>query len=105
MQQIRLEPQKGDDLRTNAGLDRPLAPVVQIGLKLEVNETVAQRSRHRKVDATLRGGIAGRDDHPSLRQYVLAKLAIKNELIAPCLRHLRGGRQFIEKENAFAGGG
>jgi glyoxalase family protein len=31
-----------------------------------------------------------------------AELAIKHQLITACLGHLRRGRQFIEKENAFA---
>src|ERR1700730_17572119 len=77
VQQIRLEPQEGDDLRTDAGLDRPLAPIVQVGLKLEMHEPVTQRTRHRKVDATLRSRIAGGDDDPSFRQHVFAELAIK----------------------------
>ena len=49
-------------------LDRPSAPVVEVRLKIEMHEPVAQRPRHGEVNAALRGRIAGGDDDPPIRQ-------------------------------------
>jgi len=70
-----------------------------------MHEPVAQGSRHREMDATLRCRIPGGDDSPSIRQHVFAEFPVQHELVAAGLSHLRRGGQFIEKENAAAGGG
>jgi hypothetical protein len=101
VQQVRLEAQKGDDLRPHARAHGPLAPVVQVGFEFEMDKTIAQRPRHREMHATLRGRIAGGDDHPPVGQHVLAQFAVEHQLVAAGLRHLRRRGQLIEKENAF----
>src|SRR5271170_6671794 len=101
VQQLRLESQEGDDLRPHARLDRPLAPVVEIGLKLEVYEPVPQRARHGEMDTPLGGRIACCYDDPGIGQHVLSKPTIEHQLIAGGLRHLGRGGQFVKKQDAF----
>src|SRR6185437_16239417 len=60
MEKRRLEAQEGDDLGTNSSLYSPFAPVHEVGLEVEMHETVPQRPRHREVDTAFRGRIAGR---------------------------------------------
>ena len=103
MQKFRLEAQEGDDLGTDLRLHRPSAPVVEIRFKVQMHEPVAQRSRHREMNSTLRCRIAGGDDHPAVGQHILAELSVEHELIAARLGHLRRRGQLIEKENALAG--
>ena len=68
-----------------------------------MHETVAQRTRHGEVNATLGGRIAGGDDNPAIGQRIFAELPVEHQLVATRLGHLRCGRQFIEKEDAFPG--
>src|SRR6266567_4146786 len=103
MQEFRLEAQEGNDLGTNLSLDRPPAPVVKIRFKFQMHETVAQRARHREVNAALRGWVAGGDDDPLIGQGILAELSVKKQLVATRLGHLRRRSQFIEEENALPG--
>src|ERR1700739_4953937 len=101
MEKRRLEAQKGDDLRSNPRLDGPFAPVQEVRLKIEMDEAVPQRSWHREMDASLRGGIAGGDHDPTIRESVLAELPVKNQLGATSLGHLRRRSQLVEKQNAL----
>ena len=103
VQKFRLEAQEGDDLGTDLSLDRPPAPVVEIRFKVQMHETVAQRSRHREVNAAFRGRIAGGDDDPAIGQHILAELSVEHQLIATRLGHLRRRGQLIEEEDALAG--
>jgi hypothetical protein len=57
------------------------------------------------VNASLGGRIAGGNNYPSVGQFVLAKLAIKDKLIAASLRHLGRGGQLVEKQDALPCGG
>ena len=77
----------------------------QIRFKVQMDEPVAQRARHREMDSTLRCRIAGCDDYPAVGQHILAELPVQHQLIAARLGHLRRGGQFIKKEDAFACGG
>jgi hypothetical protein len=104
VQQLWLEPKEGDDLRSNPSLGGPPAPVVQIGLEVEMNESIPQRPRHREMDTSLGGRIPRRDDDPSVRKHILPESAIQYQLIAAGLRHLRRGGQFIQKQDALARG-
>jgi hypothetical protein len=56
------------------------------------------------MHSALGGWIAGGDDHPPIRQHILAQLAVEHQLIASGLRHLRRRGQLIEKEDALPGG-
>ena len=69
-----------------------------------MNETIAQRPRHGKVDTTLGRRIAGGHHYPIFREVVFTEFAIEHKLITARLRHLRCGSQFVEKEDALAGG-
>ena len=102
MQQVWLEAQKGDDLRSHARAHSPPTPVIEVGFEFQMDKSVAQRSRHREVYAPLGSRIAGGDDHPAVRQHILSQLAVENQLVAAGLRHLRSRCQLIEKENALA---
>ena len=66
-----------------------------------MDKAVAQRPRHREVHAALGGRIAGCDHHPAVRETIFAKLAIEDQLVAACLRHLRRGGQLVQKEDAL----
>jgi hypothetical protein len=68
-----------------------------------MNKAIPQRTRHREMHASLRGRIAGGNDYRAVRQHILSEFAIKQQLVAVGLRHLRGRRQLIEKQNAFPG--
>ena len=70
-----------------------------------MDKTIPQRPRHREMHAPLGGRIAGGDDHPAVRQHILSQFAVKHQLVAAGLRHLRSRRQFIEKQDAFPGSG
>ncbi len=70
-----------------------------------MHESVTKRPWHSEMDATFGCRIAGGDDNPVVGQHILAEPAIKHQLIAARLGHLRRRCQFIEKENAFAYGG
>jgi hypothetical protein len=56
------------------------------------------------MNAALGGWIPSSDDDPAIRQHILAKLPVKNQLIATGLGHLRRRGQLVKKENAFPGG-
>jgi len=75
VQQVRLEAQKCDNLRSHARANSPLTPVIEVGFKFEVNEAIPQWPRHREVYAALGGRIAGGDDHPAVRQHILSQFA------------------------------
>jgi hypothetical protein len=102
VQESWFETQEGENLRADARLHGPFRPVFEIRSQVEMDEAVAQRPRHREVHAALRGGIAGRNHHPVIRQLVLTQLAIENKLVAACLRHLRSGGQLVEKQDALS---
>src|ERR1700751_1438091 len=102
MKQCRLEAEEGKDLRPDAGLDCPPAPVLEVRFELEMHESVAQWPRHREVNAAFGGGIAGRDQNPAVRQPIFSKRSIQNQLIAACLCHLRRRSQLVKEENALA---
>ncbi len=68
MQKCRLEAQEGNDLGPDAGLDRPPAPVLEIRLKVQMHEAIAQRPRHREVNTAIGGRIAGGDNSPAIGQ-------------------------------------
>lgn len=57
------------------------------------------------MNPSFRCRVAGGHDDPPIRQAILAQPAVEHQLIASGLRHLRRGRQLIEEENAFTGGG
>ena len=84
-------------------LDRPFAPVVEIRLKVQMNEPVAQRPWHGKMDTALGSWITGGDDNPPFGQQVFAEFPVEHQLITTGLGHLRRGGQLVEKENALAG--
>ena len=102
MKKCRFKPQERDDFGANPRLHRPLAPVHEVGFKVKVDETIPQWPGHREVDAPIRCRIARRNNHPAVRKPVLAQLAIKNQLVAACLSHLRCRRQLVEEQNAFS---
>ena len=82
--------------------DGPPAPVAQVGFEFEMDETIAQRPRHREMHAALRCRIAGGDDDPPIGEHVFAQFAVENELVAASLGHLRRRGQLVQKENALA---
>jgi hypothetical protein len=104
VQKFWLESEEGDDLGTDLSLDRPLAPVVKIRFKVQMHKSVAQRPRHREMNAALGGWISCRNDNPAVGQYILAELAIKHQLIAARLGHLWRRGQLIKEEDALACG-
>jgi hypothetical protein len=69
-----------------------------------VDEAIPQRPRHGKVHTTLGRRIACRHYHPTFREVIFTEFAVEHQLITARLRHLRCGRQFVEKEDAFARG-
>ena len=69
-----------------------------------MDEAVTQRPRHGKVHTTLGSRIACRHHHPTFRKVIFTELAVEHQLITASLRHLRCSRQFVEKEDARAGG-
>ena len=102
MQQVRLEAQKGYDLRPHARAHGPPGPVAQIGFEFEMDKSVTQRPRHRKMHTTLRCRIASGDDDPPVGEHVFAQFTVEDELIAARLGHLRCRGQLVQKENALS---
>ena len=58
--------------------------------------------RRRRSSAEVAALLAGGDDDPPFGENVFAKLAVKDELVATSLRHLRRRGQLVQKQNAFA---
>ena len=50
------------------------------------------------------GRISCGDEHPPIRQHILAEFAVEYQLVAAGLRHLRRQGQLVEKQNAFSSG-
>jgi hypothetical protein len=66
-----------------------------------VQEAVAQGPGHRKVNAALRGWVAGSKYLPIGRHDIVSQPAVKHQLVARGLDHLRRGGQLVEKKDAF----
>src|SRR5258708_38449741 len=70
-----------------------------------MNKSIAQRARHREMNASLRGRVPRSDDDPAIGQDVLPQTTVEHQLIAGSLRHLRRRSQFVKEQDAFPTGG
>ena len=77
VQHVRLEAQEGNDLWPHTRAHGPLAPVIEIGFKFQMDETIPKRTRHREMNAPLGGRIASSDHHPAIRQHILSQFAVE----------------------------
>ena len=70
-------------------------------LHVEVEHAIGERGAHVVADRAVEGGVAGGDDHPAVRQAVVADPPVEDQRVGRGLQALVGGGQLVEEENAF----
>src|SRR6516162_35030 len=69
--ELRPEAKEGDHFWTDAGLDRPLRPLLHIYLKFQMDKTIPQGSRHSCRHRAVRIAVSSSDNGPTIRQGVI----------------------------------
>ena len=103
VEELRAAGDEEDDLGSDAGAGRPCAPVLVVGLELQVDEARGERRHHAVDDAAVVLAVAAGDEGGARRQLVFADAAIEDELVEGGLDHRDGGGQLLEIDEEAAG--
>jgi hypothetical protein len=81
--------------------DCPIAPVVDIGLELNVNEPVNEGGRHPEGYGAVLLAVSRRDNPPPWRQDVFTDSAIQHQLVEARLDEWRSSVDLVKEQDAW----
>ena len=87
----------------DAGAGGPCAPVLVIGLELEVDEARRERCNHAVDDAAIVFAVAAGDEGRAWWQLIFADAPVEDELVEGSLDHGHGRGELLQVDKEAAG--